>query len=114
RDWSSDVCSSDLEADVEIESDSLDMTGLLTAEQIAGPADLEVLHRHLHPGAELGVRGQRRQTVVGGLGQLCVRRIEEVRIGAFPSAPDSPAQLMELGESVPVGVVDDEGVGIEI
>ena len=100
------------ESDVEVEADAFDVSGLLTAEQVAGSADLEVLHRHLHSGTQFCVCGQGRQTVVCGLGQLCIRRVEEVRVGTFTSTSHSSAQLVELGESVAVGVVDDEGVRI--
>ena len=100
------------EADVEVEADPFDVARLLTAEQVAGAADLEVLHRHLHAGAELGVRGQGGQPVVGGLGELGVGRVEEVRVGAFATAAHPAAQLVELRETIAVGMVDDERVRI--
>ena len=42
------------------------MAGLLVAEQVAGAAELEVAHRDLEAGAELGVVAERRQAL-GGL-----------------------------------------------
>ena len=40
---------------VEVEADVGDVAGLLAAEQVAGAADLEVLHRDRHAAAEVGV-----------------------------------------------------------
>ena len=45
--------------DVEVEADALDVAGLFAAEQVAGAADLQVLHGQLHAGAELVVRRPR-------------------------------------------------------
>ena len=100
------------EPDIEVEAHPLDVSGLLTAQQVAGPADLEVLHRHLHARTQLGVGGQGRQPIVGGLGQLCLRRVEEVGIGPFPASSHPAAQLVELREAEAVGVVDDQRVRI--
>ena len=69
------------EPDVEVEADVGDVAGLLAAEQVAGAADLEVLHRDRHAAAEVGVLGQRRQPLVGGLGQRLLGRVEEVGVG---------------------------------
>ena len=76
--------------DVQVEPDARDVAGLLAAEQVAGAADLEVLHRDRHAGAELGVLGDRGQPVVGGLGQRLLRRIEEVGVAALAARPTRP------------------------
>ena len=88
------------------------MTGLLAAEQVAGAADLEVLHRDLCTGAEVAVLRDRREPVVGFLGQRLLGWVEEVGIGAVATAPDATAQLMQLGETEQVAAFDDEGVGV--
>ncbi len=41
---------------VEVESDALDVAGLLAAQEVARAADLEVLERDLHAGSQLVVR----------------------------------------------------------
>ena len=76
-------------ADVEVEADALDVARLLAPEQVAGAADLEVLHGDGHAGAELGVLGDGGQPVVSRLGQRLLRRVEEVGIGPLPSSPDA-------------------------
>ena len=62
------------------------MPGLLGAEQVAGAADLEVAHRDLEAGAELGVVGERRQPRRAPPASARARRgIEEVGVGAVTS-----------------------------
>ena len=51
------------QGDVELEADRGDVAGLLVAEQVARPAQLEVAHRDREAGAELGVVGERRQAL---------------------------------------------------
>src|SRR5439155_26153928 len=97
------------EAYVEVEADGRDVTGLLAAEQVAGAADLEVLHRDLCTGAEVAVLRDRREPVVGFLGQRLLGWVEEVGIGAVATAPDATAQLMQLGQTEQVAAFDDEG-----
>jgi hypothetical protein len=98
--------------DVEVEADAGDVAGLLPAEQVAGAADLEVLHGDLHAGAEVGVRRDRLEPVVRGLGERLVRRVEEVRVRPLTSAADAAPQLVQLGEPELVGPLDDKGVGV--
>ena len=98
--------------DVEVEADVGDVAGLLAAEQVAGAADLEVLHRDRHAAAEVGVLGQRREPLVGGLGQRLLRRVEEVGVGPLPGPADPAAELVQLGEAEGVGALDDHRVGV--
>src|SRR5260221_610389 len=51
------------ETHVEVEADRGDVAGLLAAEQVAGAADLEILHRDLHAGAQVGVLRDCREPV---------------------------------------------------
>ena len=97
---------------VEVEADVGDVPGLLAAEQVAGAADLEVLHRDRHAATEVGVLGQGGQPLVGGLGQRLVRRVEEVGVGPLAGTPDATAQLVQLGETEGVGALDDHRVGV--
>ena len=50
--------------DVEVEADPGDVPRLLAAEQVAGATDLEVLHRDLDAGTEVGVAGHGLEAVV--------------------------------------------------
>ena len=84
------------EAHVEVESDTFDVPGLLAAEQVAGPADLQGLHGHLDARAEVGVAGDLLESVVVCLGVRLLRGAEEVLVGPLPASTDPPAQLVQL------------------
>ena len=87
------------------------MAGLLVAEQVAGAADVEVAHRDLEAGAELGVVGEGREAGRGVLGQRLGRGVEQVGEGALARAADPAADLVGLGEAELVGALDDQRVG---
>ena len=88
------------------------MTGLLATEQVAGAADLQVLHGHVHAGAQLGVLRDGGQPLVRLLGQRLLPRVEEVGIGPLAAPADPAADLVQLGEAEQVGPLDDERVGV--
>src|SRR6185436_20691375 len=96
--------------DVEVEADRRDVTRLLRAEQAARAADLEVAHRDLEAGAEIGELADGLQPLVRLLGELVIARVQEVRVRALPAATDSTSQLVELRETEPIRAVDDERV----
>ena len=96
--------------DVEVEADRGDVTRLLGAEQVARAADLEVAHRDLEAGTEVGELADRLQALVRLLGERTIARIQEVRVRALPAPADPAAQLVELREAEHVGPVDDERV----
>ena len=79
---------------VQVEADPGDVPGLLGAQHVSGAADLEVLHRHRHAGAEFVVLGDGGQPVVGRLGQRHLGWIQEVRVAPLARAAHPPAQLM--------------------
>src|SRR3954454_8815388 len=95
---------------VELEAERRDVAGLLVAEQVAGAADLEVAHRDLEPGAELGVVAQRAQALGRLLRQRGRARVQEVRVRALARAAHATADLVELGEAEQVGALDDQRV----
>src|SRR5579863_2818791 len=97
---------------VQVEPDPGDMPGLLAAEQVARAADLQVLQGHVHARAYLGVLGHGGQALVRGLGQGRLGRVQEVGVGPLRAAADPAADLMQLGQAVHVGAVDDERVGV--
>src|SRR5206468_12460429 len=89
-----------------------DVPGMLTAQQVPATADLQVLHGDVHARADLAVLGHGGQPLVRRLGQGALGRVEEVRVGALAAAADPAAQLVQLGQAVHVGPVDDQGVGV--
>ena len=99
-------------AHVQVESDALDVAGLCPSQEVAGASDLQVALGDRQARAQLGVRGDRLEALVSGLGQGLVARVEEVRVGSFATSPDAPAQLVELGQAEGVGAVHDEGVRV--
>src|SRR3954451_7002490 len=97
-------------AHVQLEAERRDVARLLVAEQGAGAADLEVPHRDLEAGAELGVVAERAQALRRLLGERGRARVQEVRVSALARAADTPADLVELGEAEEVGALDDQRV----
>ena len=95
---------------VEVEADGRDVARLLAAEQVARAADLEVAHRDLEPGAEVGELADRAQALVRLLGERAVRWVQQVRVRALPASTDAAAQLVHLREPEQVGAVDHERV----
>ena len=86
------------------------MARLVAAEQVARAADLEVAHRDLEPGTELGLLADRLQPLVRLLGDGPVGREEEVRVGPLAGATHPTPELVELAEAEAVGPVHDERV----
>ena len=99
-------------AHVKVEADPLDVAGLLVAQQVAGAAQLQILHGHVVAGPQGRVLGDGGQPVVGGLGHGLAGVVEEVGVGALPAASHPAAQLMELGEPEAVGPVHNQRVGV--
>ena len=97
---------------IQIEPDVRDVSGLLPAEQVSCPTDLQILHRHSHSRTQIGVRCDGLQPVVRGLGQGLLRRVQEVGVGTFSTTADPAAQLMQLAETKGIGTVNDQGVRV--
>src|SRR3954467_1039505 len=95
---------------VELEAERRDVAGLLVAEEVAGAADLEVAHRDLEAGTELGVVAERAEALRRLLGQRGRARVQEVRVRALATPAHAPADLVELGEPEQVGALDDQRV----
>ena len=88
------------------------MSGLFGAEQVARPAQFEVLEGHLHPGTEIVVHRDGLEPVGRGLRQRLAVVVEEVRVGPLATASDASAQLVELTQTVLVGAIDDDRVRV--
>ena len=96
---------------VELGADLLDMAGLFLAQQVAGAADVEVVARQGEAGAEVVHRLHCAQALLRRRGQLLARRQGEIGVGAELGTADPPAELVELGQSIHVRAVHDQGVG---
>ena len=97
---------------VQVEADGADVAALLGAEQVAGAADLEVAQRDLEAGAQLRRLEDRLQPLLRDLAQRPVLLVQQVGVGARGAAADAAAQLVELRQAEPVGVVDDDRVRV--
>ncbi len=96
---------------VHLEADGLDVAALLATEHVAGTAELEVECGDFEAGAEIGELLERGQAAARDLGQLGVRRDEQVGVGAAIGASDAASELVQLAQSMAVRAVDDDGVG---
>ncbi len=96
--------------DVEVVADGGDVAGLVAAEQVPRPADLQVPQRDLEPGAELGVVADGAQALVGLLGEDPVDGMEQIGVGPLAGPSHPAAQLVELPQAEEVGPIDDQRV----
>src|SRR2546422_3169383 len=146
RDWSSDVCSSDLlrnvihwDADiqsevelslsffwrgfalhladgavkhlgVELKSDGFDVAALLSAQEIAGTAQLEIERGDLEARSQIGKLFQRSQPAAGDGRQLNFGRNQEIGISPAVRAAHTPTQLIEFGQTESISPVDQNRV----
>ena len=93
------------DADVGVEPDGGDVAVLLGAEHVAGAPQLQVAQGDAEAAAEGLVNSRDRgEPLVRLLGELALRREEQVRERALGAAADAPAQLVELREAHQVGV----------
>jgi hypothetical protein len=82
---------------------------LLGPEQVAGAADLQVAHRDLEPRPSI-------ENCSIALSRFCATsltvrsREQQVAVRPVLVPPDPPAQLVQVGEPEPVGVVDEHRV----
>src|SRR4029077_20144505 len=94
------------------EPDRRDMAVLLSAEDVPGAADLEVVHRDLEPGAELARLEHGVEAHPGLLREARLLVVEEVGVGLLGAAADAAAELVELREAERAGAVDDDRVHV--
>ena len=90
----------------------MDLAALVGAEEVAGAADFEVAHGNAEARAEFVGLEDGVDALAGGIGDFVVIREQQVGVGAVVAAPDTAAQLVELGEAETVGAVDDDGVDV--
>ena len=97
--------------DVHVEPDRVDVAVLLAAQQVAGAAQFQIERGDLEPRAQVAEFLERRQAFAGDLGQLGIRRHEQIGIRAAVGAAHPAAKLVQLGQAVALGVFDDHGIG---
>ena len=96
---------------IKLEPDRLDVAALFAAEHVAGAAEFEIEGGNLEAGAEVGELLERGQAAAGNLGELLLRRDEQIGVGAAIGTADAAAQLVEFAEPVAIGSVDQHGIG---
>ena len=95
-----------------MEANGGDLARLLDAEDVAGAADLEIAHGDFHAAAIAARFDESVEPFAGGFREVGVFRNEEIGIGGAVPSPDAAAELIEVGEAIGVGPVDEDGVGI--
>ena len=88
-----------------------DVAVLLAAQQISRAAQFQIERGDFEARAQVGKFAQRGQPFARDFAQLGVLRDQQIRIRAPIGPPHAPAQLVQLGEAVALGVFDDDGVG---
>ena len=82
------------QAQVQVKTDTGNMAGLLAAEQVAGTANLQVLHGELQARTQLVMRCHSLQTLVRNLAEGLIRRVQEVGVGALAATTHASTQLV--------------------
>ena len=100
------------ETQIQIKADTRDMPGLLTAEQVSGATNFEVLHRQLQTGTQLVMGRYCFEAFMRDLTQALIRRVQEVGISPFTPAAHTPAQLVQLTQSIILSVINNQGIGV--
>src|SRR5690606_20941313 len=81
------------------------------SEQLSRAANLEIVGRERETGAESLQRLDRLEPLGGVGGQAAQRRGDEISVGLMVRSADTPAQLMKLRKTEPIGAIDDDGIG---
>ncbi len=95
-----------------MESDRGYLARLLDAEDVAGAADFEVAHGDFHPASIAARFDEGVEPFAGWFGKADVFRNEKIGVGGPVPAADSAAELVEVGEAVGVGPIDENRVGV--
>ena len=100
------------ETQIQIKADTCDMPGLFAAEQVSGAANFKVFHRQLQSGTQLVMGCYCFEAFMRDLTKALIRRVQEVSISPFTPATHTPAQLVQLTQSIILGVIDNQGIGV--
>ncbi len=101
-------------ARIEREADLLDLARLRFAEDLAGAADLEIVHREVKARAELLHHLDRLEALLGLGAERVLRRREQVGVGLVVRAPDAAAQLVQLRQAELVGAIDHYRIRVRV
>src|SRR5205085_11876982 len=93
-------------------ADRFDVSALFAAEQVAGTADLQVERRDTEAAAEIAELLDRRQPFFRDRRQIVFRRNKQVGIRRTIRAADTPAQLVQLRQTIAIGTVDQNRIGV--
>ena len=97
---------------IELVADALDVAGLLGAQDVAGAADFQVAQGDLEAGPQLGELLDRLQPLDGVGRDRLVRLEQQVGVGPVLVAADPAAELVQVGQAVLVGLVDEDRVDV--
>ena len=95
---------------VEVDADQLHVAGLLLADQITRTAHIEIARADREAGTEPVERLQCVETFHRRVRDRRIAVGEQHDLSASTRPTDAPAQLVELGQTEPVGVMDDHRV----
>src|SRR3546814_10896593 len=92
-DWSSDVCSSDLDRFlehrlIEFEADLADMPRLFVADEVARAANVEVVARELEPRAQCVEIAEQLEPLLRGIGDRATLERGEIGVSARLRPPE--------------------------
>src|SRR5262245_22765053 len=88
------------------------MAALRRAENAPGAANLQVAHRDAKPRPQRAILANGVDPLASRADRHELTREEKVGIGFVLGAPDSPTQLIKVGQSEAIGAIDDDGIGI--
>ena len=97
---------------VEIETDHIEVSGLLCAQQISGAAYLKVAQGKLETCPLGGASSQRRQPFSGVRGDDGIARQKHIGVRLTAGAANSSAQLVEFGKTEAVGSLYNNSIGV--
>ena len=97
---------------VQVVADGLHVAVLAVAQQTARAADLQIAHGDAEAGAEGRELPDGGQPFLRDVGEGLVPPEGEVGIGFAAAAAHAAPDLVQLGQTHPVGVFDDEGVAV--
>src|SRR6185503_19351166 len=97
---------------VHLEPDGLDVPALLTAEEAAGAANLEVERGDAESAAEIAELLDGSQALLGDRRQIVFGRNQQVRVGRTIRTADAAAPLIKLRQAIAVRAIDDDRIGV--